>query len=162
MPYVVSSPAVCQAFPRNCAYCGGASPTSTTVAQPYSKKSLSMIPGGVKTNTWTFDLPACKDCAGWFRSARITLYLLGASAVLLPAALTIYPDTPMLPAVWCGIAAGYVGMLLWRRYRSRAFRIAYVGDNEIVYAAREENFAREFARENNLAYEHRLIVMRIS
>lgn len=72
VPYVVNSPALCDAFPRNCPYCG-TEPASTVMRQRYSKTTLSKIPGQFKSETWKVELPSCQQCSAWFRRARLAL-----------------------------------------------------------------------------------------
>jgi len=159
MPYAISSQALCEVFPHNCPYCSTA-PASTTVRQPYSKMGLSRIPGHVKSQTWKVELPSCPDCARWFRYSRVAVFILGFLALLLPILIVI--DTSVVPTLWCFSLAGWFVLLFWRRYRFGAFRIAYIGENEIVYAARSEAFASDFAAKNNLSYEQRALVMRLA
>jgi disulfide oxidoreductase YuzD len=71
-------------------------------------------------------------------------------------------DAPAALVLWYVSIGGWLGLLIWRRYRAQAFRVAYVGDGEIVYTVRAESYASEFARENNLSYERRAIVMRLA
>lgn len=160
MPYVVRSPVLCEAFPLNCPYCGMA-PASTTVRQPYSKMSPSVIPGHVRSQTWKIALPACGDCASWFSHSRPALFLLGFSALLLPfvAAVT---DSSAVPAVGLAAAGAWLGLLIWRRHRMGGLRIAYLGRGEVVYATRSERYASELADRNGLRYEHRTIVVRLA
>lgn len=160
MPFVVSSPALCDAFPLNCPYCG-TEPAATIIQQPYSKMALSKIPGHVKSETWKVELPSCQRCATWFRLSRFALFAIGAAALLLPFA-AFAANEQLVLILWCASVAGWLGLLVWRRFRAQAFRIAYIGDGEVVYVARAESYASEFARRNNLSYQHRAIVMRLS
>lgn len=64
--------------------------------------------------------------------------------------------------LWYASLSGWLGLLIWRRFRAQAFRIAYIGKGEIVYAARTESYASEFARRNNLSYQRRALVVRLS
>ena len=159
MPYAISSPSRCEAFPHNCPYCEMA-PASTMTQIPYSKMALSRIPGRVESRTWKVELPSCPSCAKWFSRSRVALFALGIAALLLP--ILIVFESTVTPILWCLALGGWIASLLWRRFRAQAFRIVYIGPNEIVYAARSEAYASEFATKNNLRYEHRSLVIRFA
>jgi hypothetical protein len=76
--------------------------------------------------------------------------------------VAIATDRSAALVLWYVSIGGWLGLLIWRRYRAQAFRVAYVGDGEVVYTARAESYASEFARKNNLSYERRAIVMRLA
>jgi hypothetical protein len=160
MPYVVTSPTLCESFPHNCPYCG-MSPASTSVRQPYSKMGPGGISGQVQSQTWKVELPACQECAKWFSLSRICLFLLGFSSLLLPI-LAVVTDSYGVAVCWFLALGGWLGLLIWRRCRMQELRIAYIGPGEVVYAMRSEAYARDFASRNNLTYERRALVVRFA
>jgi hypothetical protein len=160
MPFVVTSPRLCEAFPGNCPYCGIGSATER-VAQAYSKMGLSAISGHVKSETWNVALPACRGCARWFRSQGLLTYAVGVFALLSPLAIFAF-EPKWIEWAWIAAMLAWAALPLWRRYRAGAFRIAYIGDGEIVYSARSEAYATEFARQNGLSAVKKPFVMKLA
>jgi len=160
MPFVVTSPRLCEAFPANCPYCGVA-PATERIAQPYSKMALSAIPGHVKSETWAISLPACGGCARWFRSNRAATLIVGSIALLSPLAIFAF-DAKWLEWAWGGALIAWAILPIWRRVRAGAFRIAYIGNGEIIYAARDEGYARELARQNSLSVVKKRLLMKVA
>ena len=158
MPYVVSSPQACEEFPPTCPYCGER-PADATVELRYSKMDVGVL-GNARSKNWKTPLPACESCARWFRRTRPLLFALGGGIVLLPIAMLFLPE--WFGWVWGATGIGWLVLLLWRNYRSGAFRIDYIGPGEIVYAMRSRDHAQRFAALNQLRFEHRMFVVRWS
>lgn len=158
MPYFISSPAIPQEFPESCPYCK-VRRADAFVPLRYSKMALGTIPGNLQSENWRTALPGCHRCAAWFRWTRPLLFLLGGATLLMPFPVLFFPDSVAGP-LWIASGASWVLLGTLRRFRTLAFRVAHISESEIVFAARDESYAQEFAHANCLPYEHRGYLVR--
>lgn len=150
-------------FPKPCAYCDGAREASTESQQDFSTIKPGLLGAGSLTVKLT--MAACPACARWFKRTRIATYALGTIAVtgLLWSVLLAmgYGLVDLAMSAWGASVLGWLGLLLWRRFRRRALDVAYVSDTVLTLRVRRESYARELAALNGLVCVKRLFLVRV-
>ena len=165
MPYIIESNALISAFPRRCTYCDS-DVANTTFHQSTSTLKTSLL-WGATSQTVDVELPACEQCARWFRTTRVIIYIAGAIAIIgfLPSFLVSLWFENALPVyLWHITVAAWVVLRLWRVRRRTALRLAYFNleQSRYAYAVGEERYAKELAEMNGLACVYKPILFKLS
>lgn len=128
---------------------------------------LGKIPGSVASAIIQPLLPACEECSNWFRLTRIASFLFGSISLLGPILLVLLafemPNYMKLAnAVWITMMVLWVSILTCRKAKGNNFKIVYFSDNEIIYSGKNEKYINEISKLNNLNYEKKKIMVRMS
>lgn len=163
MAHTVSTNSFDVFYPGYCPYCGNPDAESR-FNQPFSKMGVGVIPGQVASKTWKVMLPACGSCARMFKLSRLGYFLAGFSALVLPIGIFAVPVhfQSFVAGLLVFLAFAWFVLLVYRKIKLRAFKVAYVGKGEVVFSSANQRYAEDFARLNNTSVEEKRFLLRLS
>jgi hypothetical protein len=166
MPFFIKSDSILSSFPNECPFCS-LREANIRFRQTFSKMKLGKIPGSVASEKIKPLLPACEECAKWFRLTRVALFLLGFVALLGPILLVLLAfEVPnyikLANAAWLTTIALWASMLTYRKIKGNNLKIVYFSDNEIIYSGKDKKYMSELSKLNDLSYDKKPFVARLS
>lgn len=150
-------------FPSVCPYCSDR-PATTRIHVPHAQ-ATGFYGVAITRQLYTFFFPCCAPCAGAFGRAQRAGVLLILAPWALWFVLLFAPGaaglvTPLLGLALACTVVG-IGLLVWRRLRTRAVRILHVGQDGVTYGFSREDYARRFADVNGVEAVWKLLVVKV-
>lgn len=168
MPHVIETAVKDPKYPPLCPYCGKRN-AETFFRRKFSKaKWVAPLPSAVFAGykDYKVEYPSCNRCANFIKYSKWISYLL----ILIPWSLFLYlilasgasnnnlGDISLILALCCsGIA---LLLLCYRFYKVLGFRVAYIGEDSILYYSRSKSFSDKFANLNDSKSVFRLIAFK--